>query len=154
MVNPSVSEVTPAVPEALSPEELLDNFELLEDWDARYASLVELGEALPPMMEDQRTEQNKVQGCMSQVWVCPHGTAGVDGRLHYQGDCDTSIIKGVLAVLIGLYSGRTAEEIAALDTEGLFDRLGLKEHLSPNRHFGIYAIVEKMKAQAGLPADH
>jgi len=132
----------------LTPQEVIENFEFLDDWEARYAYLVELGEALPPMDDDLRTEANRVQGCMSQVWVCPIADRADPSRLNYVGDCDTAIIKGVLALLIELTSGRTPDEIAALDLDHLFDGLKLAEHLSPNRHFGIYSIVELMKAQA------
>ncbi len=150
--NRSVSEAAGQMPQELSFEELLDNFELLEDWDARYAYLVELGEALPPLPEGLRIEENRVKGCMSQVWVYAQALGPQSQTLIYQGDCDTAIIKGVLAVLIGLYSGRTQSEIAALDVEGLFDRLGLKENLSPNRHVGVYAIIELMQEQAKAAA--
>jgi len=143
-----VSDPALQAPPGLSLEELLDNFELLDDWEARYAYLVELGEALPPLPDALRSEDNRVKGCMSQVWVCAQPDSSRPRKLVYQGDCDTAIIKGVLAVLIGLYSGRTQAEIAALDTDELFERLGLKENLSPNRHVGVYAIVELMQAQA------
>jgi cysteine desulfuration protein SufE len=133
----------------LTPQEVLDNFELLEDWESRYAYLVELGEKLPPLDDAYRTEANRVKGCMSKVWVCPVASRDVPGHIDYVGDCDTSIIKGVLALLIGLMSGRTPTEARTLDLDGLFDELKLAEHLSPNRHFGIYAVVEVMKAQAG-----
>ena len=86
---------------------------------------------------------------MSQVWVCPVASKDVPEHIDYVGDCDTAIIKGVLALLIGLMSGRTPADAIALDLDGLFGELKLAEHLSPNRHFGIYAVVELMKAQAG-----
>lgn len=132
----------------LTPEEVIDNFDFLETWDARYAYLVELGEALAPLDDAHRTEQNRVQGCMSKVWVYPEPDPDRDGALKFVGDCDTSIIKGVLALVIGLMSGRTPKEIAALDLDALFEQLHLAEHLSPNRHFGIYSLVEMMKKQA------
>lgn len=135
----------------LTPREVIENFELLDDWDARYAYLVELGEALPDLDDAYRTEANRVQGCMSRVWVCPVPDPDDPGRLNYVGDCDTAVIKGVLALMIGLMSGRTRQEIEALDLDDLFDRLKLAEHLSPNRHFGIYSLVELMKAQAREP---
>lgn len=133
---------------ALSIEEVVENFEFLDDWDARYAYLVELGEALPAMDESLRTEDNRVHACMSKLWVCPTADSAHEERLYYQGDCDTAIIKGVLALLIGVMSGRTRDDILSLDMERLFDELKLAEHLSPNRHVGIYAIVDLMKAQA------
>jgi len=137
----------------LTPEEVIDNFEFLEDWDARYAYLVELGEKLPPLDEAHRVEENRVKGCMSKVWVCPVASERNPGRIDYVGDCDTAVIKGVLALLIGLMSDRTPEEVEAVDLDGLFEELKLAEHLSPNRHFGIFAVVELMKAQARAFAD-
>ncbi len=132
----------------LTPEEVIENFEFLDDWEARYAYLVELGEALPALDDALRTEENRVKGCMSQVWVCPVTDPADPSRLNFVGDCDTAIIKGVLALLIELMSGHTPDEIEALDLDHLFDELKLAEHLSPNRHFGIYSVVELMKAQA------
>jgi len=132
----------------LTPQEVIDNFELLNDWESRYAYLVDLGEQLPPLDESLRTEDNRVKGCMSQVWVCALPDRTRPGALRYVGDCDTAIIKGVLALLIELCSGRTPQEVAALDLDRLFEQLRLAEHLSPNRHFGIYALVELMKEQA------
>jgi len=132
----------------LTVEEAVENFEFLDDWEARYAYLVELGEALPPLDEALRVEGNRVHACMSKVWVCALEDPAHPGRLFYQGDCDTAIIKGVLALLITLMSGRTRDDILSLDLDQLFDEIKLAEHLSPNRHVGIYAIVELMKEQA------
>ena len=129
-------------------DDIVDIFELLGDWDQRYQYLTELGEKLPAMPEEFRTEDNKVRGCMSQVWVCACRDEGDTGLVHFYGDCDTSTIKGVLAVLIQLSAGKTVEEIEQLDVDELFTRLNLDEHLSPNRHIGVYAIVELMKQQA------
>ena len=129
-------------------EEIIDNFDLLGDWDARYLYLVDLGEALPPMDDARCTEANRVQGCISKVWVHAEPDPDAPGSLRFRGDCDTAIIKGVLALLIALMSGRTPVEIEAMDLDDLFEKLQLAENLSPNRHFGIYAIVDLMKAQA------
>ena len=131
----------------LTIEEAIENFDFLDDWDARYAYLVELGEQLPALSDQYRTDANRVKGCMSKVWVCALPDAA-SNTIHYVGDCDTSIIKGVLALLIGVMSNHSAEEIAAMDIDKLFDGLKLKDHLSPNRHFGIYGLVELMKQQA------
>ena len=132
----------------LTPQEVIENFEFLEDWDARYGYLVELGEALPVLDDRLRTEAHRVKGCMSQVWVAAVADPDRPGALRYVGDCDTAIIKGVLALLIELCSGRTPSEVEALDLDRLFEGLRLAEHLSPNRHFGIFAVVEMMKEQA------
>jgi len=129
-------------------DDIVDIFELLGDWDQRYQYLTELGEKLPMMPEELRTEDNKVKGCMSQVWVCAYRDEDDTGLIRFHGDCDTSIIKGVLAVLIQLSAGKAVGEIEGLDVDELFTRLGLDEHLSPNRHIGVYAIVELMKQQA------
>jgi cysteine desulfuration protein SufE len=126
----------------------LDAFDLLGDWDARYAYLVELGEHLPAMPPELKTEPHRVKGCMSTVHVCAVPDRQAPGRIRYYGDCDTAIIKGVVAILVELLSHKTPEEVLATDVEGLFQGLKLEEHLSPNRHFGIYAIVELMKQQA------
>jgi cysteine desulfuration protein SufE len=92
-----------------------------------------------------QTDANRVMECMSTVHVVAKpGTEAI----HFDGDCDTAIIKGVVALLVGLFSGKTANEIAALDVDSLFEGLQLQEHLSPNRHVGVYAIVRKMKSQA------
>jgi cysteine desulfuration protein SufE len=129
-------------------DDIVDIFELLGDWDQRYQYLTELGEKLPAIPEELRTEANQVRGCMSQVWVCAYRDEDAPGFVRFHGDCDTSIIKGVLAVLIQLSAGKTVEEIEQLDVDELFTRLNLDEHLSPNRHIGVYAIVELMKQQA------
>ena len=129
-------------------DEIVDIFELLGDWDQRYAYLVDLGEHLTPMPEEQRTEENKVKGCMSQVWIHAYHDEKQPEIINFHGDCDTSIIKGVLALLIQLSSGSTLDEVNKLDVDEFFERLNLDENLSPNRHVGVYAIVELMKKQA------
>ncbi len=129
-------------------DELADIFELLGDWDQRYQFLIEIGESLPAMPPEARTDANKVKECMSQVWVQAYWQDAARGGIAYHGDCDTSIIKGVLALLIQLCEGKTAQEISALDVDEFFQRLGLDQHLSPNRHVGVYAIVRLMQKQA------
>jgi len=129
-------------------DDIVDIFELLDDWEQRYQYLIELGEKLPPMPAEHKTENNKVKGCMSQVWVHAYPDEADSDKLHFFGDCDTSIIKGVLAVLVKLADNKTTAEIQALDVDELFEHLNLDDHLSPNRHVGVYAIVELMKQQA------
>jgi len=128
-------------------DEVVEIFELLGDWDQRYAYLTELGEQMPAMSDADRTETNKVKGCMSQVWVSAHRNQA-DNSVYFTGDCDTSIIKGVLALLIQLTENRSLNEIEMLDVDEFFERLKLDENLSPNRHVGVYAIVDLMKQQA------
>ena len=129
-------------------DDIVDIFELLGDWDQRYQYLIELGEQLPAMPEVLKTDDNKVKGCMSQVWVSALRDEADPGLVRFHGECDTSIIRGVLALLIQLSAGKTVAELEQLDVDELFSRLNLDEHLSPNRHVGVYAIVELMKRQA------
>lgn len=128
--------------------DILDTFDLLGDWEQRYLYLVELGERLAPLADVDRTEENRVKPCMSQVWIATAADPQRPGRVRMTGDCDTAIIKGVVALLVSLCDGRTPAEILALDFDGLFEGLKLAEHLSPSRHVGVYAIVEKIREQA------
>jgi cysteine desulfuration protein SufE len=129
-------------------DDYVDAFELLGDWEQRYEYLAELGEKLPELPDEARSEDNRVKGCMSQVWVKAYHKPGQDNRIYYHADCDTTTIKGVLALLVDLMSDRTNEEIQAVDLDEIFQRLSLDEHLSPSRHVGIYSIVRLMKEQA------
>jgi cysteine desulfuration protein SufE len=133
-------------------QEIIDDFDLLDDWDSRYQYLVEIGERMPEMDAVDKTEANWVRECMSTVHVAAHPLADAPSRLVYTGDCDTAIIKGVVAILVRLLSGKTPAEIEDTDVEALFEGLHLEEHLSPNRHVGVYAIVNKMKGQAEVHA--
>jgi len=128
--------------------DIVETFELLGDWDTRYQYLVELGEQLPALPEEQRIEANRVKACMSKVWVYAHTDPDDPDIIHFGGDCDTGIIKGVLALLIRLASGKTVAEINRIDMDEFFEKLRLGEHLSPNRHVGVYAIVDLMKRKA------
>lgn len=129
-------------------EDIASDFELFSDWDERYQYLVELGQNLAPMPESEKTEDNRVKACMSRVWVRAVRDTRNPTLINFHGDCDTAIIKGVVALLVDLFSGRTAEEIGAINVDELFERIELAEHLSPNRHVGVYAIVDLMKKQA------
>ena len=132
----------------LTLDEIVEMFELLGDWDQRYEYLVELGDQMPDMPEQEKTDKHQVKGCMSLVYVCPHRNENDPTKLFFTGFCDTAIIRGVLAILIQLCFDRTIDEINALDVDELFERLNLDEHLSPNRHVGVYAIVTLMKELA------
>lgn len=129
-------------------DEYAETFELLGDWEQRYQYFVELGEALPELPEKFKTDNNRVKGCMSKVWLI----AIEDNRhIKFQGDCDTSVIKGVLALLFGLCENMTMDEISKINMDEIFERLSLDEHLSPNRHVGVYAIFDLMKQKARKP---
>jgi cysteine desulfuration protein SufE len=131
-------------------DEITENFALLEDWDDRYRYVIELGRELSPLPDAARTDANKVQGCASQVWlqtmVRPDGAAGP--VLDFLGDSDAHIVKGLIAILFALYSGKPAKEILTLDALGLFERLALREHLTPQRSNGFRSMVERIRAEA------
>ena len=122
-----------------------DNFAFLDDWEERYRYLIELGQALPPLTEAERSDANKVNGCVSQVWLA--GTTEGD-RLAYRGDSDAMIVKGLVAILIALYSNRPAPEIATTDAIAVFDELGLREHLTAQRSNGLIAMVNRIRGDA------
>ena len=127
---------------------IVSDFEMLGDWDQRYQYLVELGESLPEMPAALHNEENRVKACMSKVWVAAYPDPGNPGHIRFHGDCDTPIIKGVVGLLVQLFSGLTPKQVLKLDVDHLFERIRLGENLSPNRHFGVYAVVDQMKAQA------
>jgi cysteine desulfuration protein SufE len=131
-------------------DEITENFELLEDWDDRYRYVIELGRTLDPLPDALRTHANKVQGCASQVWLAtasePDGEAGP--ILSFVGDSDAHIVRGLIAILFALYSGRAARDILSSDAIALFDRLGLREHLTPQRSNGFRSMVERIKSDA------
>lgn len=128
---------------------LIDDFEFLDDWDDRYRYVIELGKALAPYPEDKRTDANKVQGCVSQVWLDCTRSADADGvRLDYHGDSDAMIVKGLIAILLAFYAGKTATEIQSMDPEPLFDRIGLRDHLTAQRSNGLSSMVSRIKRDA------
>jgi cysteine desulfuration protein SufE len=129
-------------------DELVDTFELLGDWEERYRYLIELGRKLPPMPASEKTEASKVRGCMSQVWLTHEVEPGSPPRLKFRGDSDAHIVKGLIAVLFELTSGRTPKEIAGTDVASAFTKLGLENHITMNRRNGFYAMVERIKAMA------
>lgn len=132
-------------------ENILANFQLLDDWEDRYRYVIELGRALPPLPEAARTEANKVRGCASQVWLATQvngATAGATPRLSFKGDSDAHIVRGLIAILFAIYSGRRADEIVRIDAEGVFRRLGLAEHLTPQRSNGFASMVERICTDA------
>jgi len=126
-------------------EELADTFEMLGEWEERYRYLIELGRKLPPLPQAEHSEANKVRGCMSQVWMSARSEPGPPLTLHFDGDSDAHIVKGLIALLFMLYSSRTPREILDTDISGAFARLGLDSHLSMNRRNGFYSMVERIR---------
>jgi cysteine desulfuration protein SufE len=143
--------MTAASPDTVTTlDEIVDNFSLLEDWDDRYRYVIELGRALSPLAERDRTEANKVQGCASQVWLAttvhPNGQGGP--MLTFCGDSDAHIVRGLIAILFAMFSGKQARDILSTDAIALFERLGLREHLTPQRSNGFRSMVERIRADA------
>ena len=130
-------------------EELVDNFSFLDDWEDRYRYLIELGRGLDPLGDDERTPSTKVRGCASQVWLISHATGhGPDAILNFRGDSDAHIVRGLIAVLLALYSGRKASDILATDEKAVLARLGLNDHLTPQRSNGLASMVARIKNDA------
>ena len=132
----------------MSIDDLIDAFELLSEWEDRYAYIGDLGDQLAAFDEEQKTERNLVHGCMTRVWIIGAPTDGDSPVIHYRADAEGPIIKGLVAILLLMFRNKTAEEVLATDADELIDRLGLEEHLSPNRHVGMYAMVDKIKGIA------
>jgi cysteine desulfuration protein SufE len=131
-------------------DEIKDNFALLDEWDDRYRYVIELGRMLEPMPEAEHSPQNKVQGCVSQVWLSKRmDRSGHQAPLlKYRGDSDAHIVRGLIAILLTVYSGRTPQEILATDATSVFDEFGLREHLTPQRSNGLRAMVERIRSDA------
>lgn len=131
-------------------DEISDNFSLLDEWDDRYRYIIELGRTLAPLPAEAHTDVNKVQGCSSQVWlttsVRPNGASGP--VLTFVGDSDAHIVRGLIAILLALYSDKSARDILAVDPSELFVRLGLREHLSPQRSNGLKSMVARIRGEA------
>lgn len=133
------------------PEEinkLIETFEFLDDWTDRYKHLLDLAKELPPMAEELKTEANKVQGCLSQVWLVVEPDPDHPEVLRLVADSDAHIVRGLVAVVLMLYSGRTAQEIASVDAKEVFAKLGLDQHLSVGRRNGLESMVRKIQTSA------
>lgn len=129
-------------------EEILENFSFLDDWDDRYRYLIELGRTLEPMPQEQRNAENKVQGCVSQVWLSARPGEGNDPAIHFIGDSDAHIVSGLVAIALALYSDKRASEILEVDAFAVFSQIGLEEHLTPQRSNGLRSMIERIKSDA------
>jgi cysteine desulfuration protein SufE len=131
-------------------DEIRDNFALLDEWDDRYRYVIELGRTLDPMPEAEHSPANKVQGCVSQVWLSKKVDPSDSGkpRLKYLGDSDAHIVRGLIAILLTLYSGHTPQQILATDAITVFDEFGFRDHLTPQRSNGLRAMVERIRSDA------
>jgi cysteine desulfuration protein SufE len=142
--------MTMTAPGTTTLDEIVENFALLDEWDDRYRYVIELGRGLSPLPERDRSDANKVQGCASQVWLAttvrPDGATGP--VLAFAGDSDAHIVRGLIAILFAMYSDKPAREILSADAIALFERLGLREHLTPQRSNGFRSMVERIRSDA------
>ena len=131
-------------------DEIVDNFSLLDEWDDRYRYVIELGRSLGALPERERTEANRVQGCASQVWLATtvHSNERGGPVLTFSGDSDAHIVRGLIAILFAIFSGKRAADIISTDAIALFERLGLREHLTPQRSNGFRSMMERIRADA------
>lgn len=135
-------------------ESISQDFEFLDDWEERYRYIIDLGAALAPYPEDLRDDVHKVRGCVSQVWLAVDREDGADPILHLRGDSDAHIVRGLVAIVLALFSGRTASEIASTDAESTFRQFGLDEHLTPQRANGLRSMVKRIRDEAQAALDN
>ncbi len=126
-------------------ENLIENFSELDDWEEKYQYLIELGEKLPPLEEKYKTEDFKVSGCQSQVWLVPVYNGD---KINFYADSDAIMVKGIIAVILAIYANKSAKEIKEIEVEDFFAKLGLGEHLSPSRRNGMMSMVDKIRFYA------
>gem|GEM_PF-21168 len=134
---------------AMKLDDILADFELLDDWEDRYRYVIELGRGLDPLPEHQRTPENKVNGCVSQVWLATQVSGDPEAqRLDFVGDSDAHIVRGLIAILLAVYGGKGAGEILETDAHALFQQMGLSDHLTPQRSNGFASMVERIRSDA------
>ncbi|APC11622.1 MULTISPECIES: cysteine desulfuration protein SufE [Providencia] len=134
----------PALPDE---HKLLRNFSRCQDWEERYLYMIELGGRLPDLTEAQRSDNNLIAGCQSQVWIDMQKQS--DGAIMFAGDSDAAIVKGLVAIVIILFQGKTAQQILGLDVKSFFEQLALEQHLTPSRTQGLNAMIRSILARAG-----
>jgi len=132
----------------ISLERIEKGFRIMPNWEDRYRFLVQLGRKLEPLEEDARIEANRVQGCTSNVWLVPDLSDEEPPRMTFRADSDAHIVKGLVALLLVIYSGRTPEEIQEVDAQGILERLDLQAHLSPSRSNGLFSMMERIQTLA------
>jgi cysteine desulfuration protein SufE len=131
-------------------DDVIATFDMLDAWEDRYRYLIEMGRSLAPLTEEERTEDNRVRGCASQVWVVTTPTHTTDGApvLDFRGDSDAHIVKGLVALVLSFYGGKSPQEVLSSDVMGLFKQLELSEHLTPQRSNGVRSMVERIRRDA------
>ncbi|ABS62500.1 Fe-S metabolism associated SufE [Parvibaculum lavamentivorans DS-1] len=134
----------------MSIDDLIDDFAFLDEWEDRYRYVIELGKELEPLSEAEHSPENKVPGCVSQVWLVNELRKDAAGQpvLHFRGDSDAHIVRGLVAILMRLYSDKTPAEILDIDARATLQKLGLDEHLTPQRSNGLYSMVARIQSDA------
>jgi cysteine desulfuration protein SufE len=138
-------------------EKIISDFEFLDEWEDRYRYIIELGRTLEPLSEQDRSDRNKVQGCASQVWLATKiepDNASDAPRIFFSGDSDAHIVRGLVAILFAIYSGKTASDILNTDAHKVFRDLGLGEHLTPQRSNGFVSMVNRIQSDARMATSH
>ena len=129
-------------------EEIIENFEFLDDWDDRYKYLIELGSMLEPLDPSQMVSENRVQGCVSQVWLVTQAGDGSDPEITFKGASDAHIVSGLVAIALAIFSGKRASEITQTDETRIFKKIDLSEHITPQRSNGLKSLVQRIKNEA------
>jgi cysteine desulfuration protein SufE len=129
-------------------DQIIEDFSYLEEWEDRYRYVIELGKALPDLPDSDKTAENKVRGCASQVWLVTETSDGPDPVLTFRGDSDAHIVRGLVAIVLTIYSGKHASDIARLDALEIFGKIGLIEHLSAQRANGLRSMVKRIQSEA------
>ena len=128
----------------LTMDRIMQNFEAMDDWEERYRYIIELGRKLDPLDDVFKTDENRVQGCVSSVWLVTDVKDGDPPIIEFKADSDAQIVKGLVAILLALYSGKTAKEILTADIRSIFEKIELAKHLSPNRANGFASMVKRI----------
>lgn len=127
-------------------EELIENFEYFDSWEEKYQYVIDLGHQLEPLENEYKTDEWKVQGCQSQVWLVPQINNGI---YHFKGDSDAILVKGIISIVLMIYNDKNAEQIKSIDVAKIFAKLGLEENLTPSRRNGMLSMVKKIRQYAG-----
>lgn len=129
-------------------EDLADEFALLPDWEERISHVIELARSLAPLSDEERTEDNRVRGCVSRVWLVSERRPDQPEKLYFRGDSDAHLVRGEIAMLLRIFSGRTPDEILSVDPRAVFERLGLKDALTAQRSNGLFSMMSKIQHEA------
>ena len=129
-------------------EELADEFALLPDWEERISYVIELARGLAPLSDEERSEENRVRGCVSRVWLVSEKHADEPEKLYFRGDSDAHLVRGEVALLLRIFSGRTPDEILSVDPKAVFERLGLQDALTAQRSNGLFSMMNRIQHEA------